>query len=89
MLVLLCQLFGFAYIFLFFIASCGGGLYRPNGYSPRGGWGPRPKKIVIGEPIIYKHGQKVMVSSLEKFLNGKGTVKYYNKETDELEDVKP
>lgn len=89
MLVLLCQLFGFAYIFLFFIASCGGRHYKPNGYGPRGGRGPQSNNIIVGELIQYKPGQEVMVSSLDEFLKGNGTIKYYNKETDELQDVKP
>lgn len=71
------------------LASSGNKLHRPNGYSPRGGWGPRPSQVYVGNAKPYEHGQKVMVSTFEEFVNGAGKVKYYNKETDRFEDVKP
>lgn len=91
MLMFLLQCIFFVLLFVLFLVAAGSGnrLYRPNGYSPRGGWGPRSNKIVVGEPIRYKHGQQVYVGSLNEFLENKCTLKYYNKFTDEFQDTDP
>lgn len=78
-------------LFLGVVAACGPNrLNHPNGYSSRGGRF-KPNKIVYGKPINYKHGQAVYVGSLNDFLanNNKAKLKYYNKNTDDFEDIDP